>query len=365
MKQMLTAFTALAVIAAPASAAAVVGKPAPNFKLADVNGKPVSLANFRGKTVVIEWNNPECPFVKKHYGSGNMQKTQAAAAKDGVVWLTINSSAPGKQGHMSAAQAKAFVAKAGARPSAYLLDPGGAVGKTYDAKTTPAHVRRQQGGHRRLRRRDRRQADRQPGRRQERPQPCPGGARRAEGRESRVRGEQPPLRLQRQVQGQLNGPGWRSGSPASARSPHAFTGLEPRATQRNRRDIMSKSTFVLFLAAGAALALSPTHVAAQVAAKPVSLGVQFSGNPEGTEAEVVKMLPDRTGAAIGFRVGDILIEAGGKPVSREVLMAYMKEKKEGDQLSFKVRRGGAVVELAGKGMAAPEGAPPLTPQPEE
>ena len=137
MKQMLTAFTALAVIAAPASAAAVVGKPAPNFKLADVNGKPVSLSNFRGKTVVIEWNNPECPFVKKHYGSGNMQKTQAAAAKGGVVWLTINSSAPGKQGHMSAAQAKAFVAKAGARPTAYLLDHNGVVGKTYDAKTTP------------------------------------------------------------------------------------------------------------------------------------------------------------------------------------------------------------------------------------
>jgi peroxiredoxin len=137
MKHMLTAFTALAVVAAPVSAAAVVGKPAPNFKLADLNGKPVNLSNFRGKTVVIEWNNPECPFVKKHYGSGNMQKTQAAAAKDGVVWLTINSSAPGNQGHMSAAEAKAFVAKAGARPTAYLLDPGGVVGKTYDAKTTP------------------------------------------------------------------------------------------------------------------------------------------------------------------------------------------------------------------------------------
>jgi peroxiredoxin len=137
MKHMLTAFTALAVVAAPVSAAAVVGKPAPNFKLADLNGKPVNLSNFRGKTVVIEWNNPECPFVKKHYGSGNMQKTQAAAAKDGVVWLTINSSAPGNQGHMSTAEAKAFVAKAGARPTAYLLDPGGVVGKTYDAKTTP------------------------------------------------------------------------------------------------------------------------------------------------------------------------------------------------------------------------------------
>ena len=115
---------------------------------------------------------------------------------------------------------------------------------------------------------------------------------------------------------------------------------------------------------GAALALSPAHITAQGTAKPVSLGIQFSGNPEGTEAEVVEMLPDRTGAAIGFKVGDILIEAGGKPLSREVLMAYMKEVKEGDQVSFKVRRAGAVVELSGKGMAAPEGAPPMTPQPQ-
>ena len=137
MKNMLTAFAALAVIAAPASAAPVVGKPAPNFKLANANGKPVSLSDYKGKTVVIEWNNPGCPFVKKHYDSGNMQGAQAAAAKDGVVWLTINSSAAGKQGHMNGAEANAFVAKAGARPSAYLLDPRGVVGKVYDAKTTP------------------------------------------------------------------------------------------------------------------------------------------------------------------------------------------------------------------------------------
>ena len=128
---------------------------------------------------------------------------------------------------------------------------------------------------------------------------------------------------------------------------------------------MNRLSFAAILASGAALALSPADVAAQGVAKPVSLGIQFSGSPEGTEAEVVRMLPDRTGAAIGFKVGDILVEAGGKPVSREVLMAYMKEKKEGDQLSFKVRRDGAVIELTGKGMAAPEGAPPMTPKPEE
>jgi S1-C subfamily serine protease len=127
---------------------------------------------------------------------------------------------------------------------------------------------------------------------------------------------------------------------------------------------MNSLKFAAILAAGAALALSPAQVAAQATAKPVSLGIQFSGNPEGTEAEVVKMLPDRTGAAIGFKVGDILIEAGGKPVTREVLMAYMKEKREGDQLTFKVKRAGAVIELSGKGMAAPEGAPAMTAQPE-
>ena len=140
MKQMFTAFTAftaLAVIAAPATAAAVVGQPAPNFVAADVNGKPVRLADFRGKTVVLEWNNPGCPFVQKHYNSGNMQKAQAAAAKNGVVWLTINSGAPGKEGHMTGAEAKAFVAKSGAKPTAYLLDPRGVVGKAYEAKTTP------------------------------------------------------------------------------------------------------------------------------------------------------------------------------------------------------------------------------------
>jgi hypothetical protein len=137
MHQMLTAFTALAVIAAPAAAAPVVGQAAPNFRLADVNGKPVTLSDFRGKTVVLEWNNPGCPFVKKHYDSGNMQKAQAAAARDGVVWLTINSGAPGKQGYMTGPEAKAFVAKAGAKPAAYLVDPRGVVGKAYDAKTTP------------------------------------------------------------------------------------------------------------------------------------------------------------------------------------------------------------------------------------
>jgi hypothetical protein len=154
MKKMLVAFTALAglglaglaavAFVAPGSAdvasysaAQVLGRPAPNFTLADANGRPVSLSDFRGRTVVLEWNNPECPFSRKHYGSGNMQRTQAAAARDNVVWLTINSGAPGNQGHMNGAEARAFLASSGARPAHYLLDPAGQVGRAYDARTTP------------------------------------------------------------------------------------------------------------------------------------------------------------------------------------------------------------------------------------
>ncbi|MDP8914634.1 MAG: thioredoxin family protein [Pseudomonadota bacterium] len=137
MKAFPFALMAASLAVAPAVAAPQIGQPAPNFKLADTNGKAVTLSDFRGKTVVLEWNNPECPFVRKHYGSGNMQKTQAAARKDGVVWLSINSSAPGKQGHMDGAKAKSVLAAQKAQPTAYLLDPNGVVGKTYDAKTTP------------------------------------------------------------------------------------------------------------------------------------------------------------------------------------------------------------------------------------
>lgn len=132
-----TALMAIVICAEADGTAQVVGKPAPNFKLTDANGKAVSLSGFKGKTVVLEWNNPDCPFVKKHYSSGNMQSSQASAARDGVVWLTINSAAPGKQGFMNGAQAKAMVAQSGAKPAAYLLDPQGVAGKAYGAKTTP------------------------------------------------------------------------------------------------------------------------------------------------------------------------------------------------------------------------------------
>jgi hypothetical protein len=131
------ALAAAALVTAPALAEVQIGKPAPNFKANDVNGRVVSLSDFRGKTVVLEWNNPECPFVRKHYSSGNMQKTQAAAKKEGVVWLTINSSAPGKQGHVDGVKAKSMIATQQAQPTAYLLDPQGKLGNGYGAKTTP------------------------------------------------------------------------------------------------------------------------------------------------------------------------------------------------------------------------------------
>lgn len=137
-----TAFAPVAAVAAlalatPAFPAAHVGQPAPNFIAADARGKPVRLSDFRGKTVVLEWNNPGCPFVQKHYDSGNMQKTQAAALRQGAVWLTINSGAPGKQGHMTGAEALAFEKREKAQATAYLLDPKGIVGKLYEARTTP------------------------------------------------------------------------------------------------------------------------------------------------------------------------------------------------------------------------------------
>ena len=127
----------IAVLAAPAAAQQTNGRPAGNFRLIDASGKAVALSDFKGRPVVLEWNNPGCPFVQKHYTSGNMQKTQAAAKALGAAWLTINSGAPGKQGHMTGAEARAFVAKEKAVPTAYLLDPDGKVGRGYAAKTTP------------------------------------------------------------------------------------------------------------------------------------------------------------------------------------------------------------------------------------
>lgn len=122
----------------PASASsAEVGKSAPDFTLTDIDGTSHQLSSLRGKTVVLEWVNPECPFVVKHYGSGNIPRLQKAASVDGVVWLSINSAASGKQGDYDPTKAKAWINQNGAAATAYLRDSDGKVGKLYGAKTTP------------------------------------------------------------------------------------------------------------------------------------------------------------------------------------------------------------------------------------
>lgn len=134
------ALTAGALAATRAEAAVTIGSPAPAFTAVDSRGVRHNLADFRGRTVVLEWTNHQCPFVVKHYDTGNMQATQRRAAADGAVWLTIVSSAPGKQGHVSAAQANDLTRTRNAAPTAVLLDESGAVGKLYGARTTPQMV---------------------------------------------------------------------------------------------------------------------------------------------------------------------------------------------------------------------------------
>lgn len=137
MKFALPLALALLLVPSLGHAAPEVGKPAPDFTGTDSKGVQHKLSDFKGKTVVLEWNNPECPYVVKHYGSKNMQALQKEATGDGVVWLTVNSSAKDKQGNMTGEQADKYVAEQGASPTAYILDPTGEIGKLYDAKTTP------------------------------------------------------------------------------------------------------------------------------------------------------------------------------------------------------------------------------------
>jgi peroxiredoxin len=127
-------------LAAPSpawAAVAKVGAGAPAFTSTSTSGKPVSLGEYRGRIVVLEWTNHECPYVRKHYESGNMQALQAEATGQNVTWLSIISSAPGTQGHVSAGQADELTTTRKARPSAVLLDPMGTVGKMYGATNTP------------------------------------------------------------------------------------------------------------------------------------------------------------------------------------------------------------------------------------
>lgn len=130
-----------------AVAAAKPGMPAPTFSVPDIAGKTVSLANFAGKIIILEWTNDGCPFVGKHYNSGNMQALQQKYTAGGVVWLTIASSAPGEQGYVTPAEAKADLARWRATPTDFLLDPDGIVGRLYDARATPHMVVIDRAGH--------------------------------------------------------------------------------------------------------------------------------------------------------------------------------------------------------------------------
>ena len=121
----------------PAFAAPSIGASAPAFSLPDSNGKGHSLAEYRGKTVILEWTNDQCPFVGKHYGTGNMQALQRETTGKGMIWLSVISSAPGTQGYVQGPEANKPTTERHAAPTAVLLDPAGKVGRSYDARTTP------------------------------------------------------------------------------------------------------------------------------------------------------------------------------------------------------------------------------------
>lgn len=133
---------ALLLVAAvtPATAAPEVGKAAPDFMGVDSNGKSHKLSDLKGKIVVLEWTNHDCPYVRKHYDTGNMQKTQKHVGDGGALWLTILSSAPGEQGHVTPAKANELTQTRKATPTAVLHDPEGRIGRAYDAGVTPHMV---------------------------------------------------------------------------------------------------------------------------------------------------------------------------------------------------------------------------------
>lgn len=128
---------ALALTPIAAFAQARVGAPAPEFTATDSNGQTHTLDQYHGKYVVLEWHNQGCPYTRKHYVSGNMQGLQKEWTAKGVVWFTVISSAPGKQGYMTDSDENAYLAKMHAAPTAVLMDADGKLGRLYDAKTTP------------------------------------------------------------------------------------------------------------------------------------------------------------------------------------------------------------------------------------
>jgi peroxiredoxin len=140
VKRNLTTWMAIALALAfgvSIARAARTGEAAPNFTATDTNGQAHKLSDYAGKFVVLEWHNRGCPYTQKHYNSGNMERLQREWTGRGVIWLTVISSAPGKQGYVTAEEENAYVKQVSAAPTAVLLDPTGALGHLYDAKTTP------------------------------------------------------------------------------------------------------------------------------------------------------------------------------------------------------------------------------------
>lgn len=135
--KMISLFAAGLLASSVAMAAPAPGQPAPNFRATDTAGKPVSLADFKGKYVVLEWNNPGCPFVQKHYDSGNMQSLQKRFGADNVAWLSINSTEESSSDYMPPAKLAAWFKQHNAAPTAVLMDAKGDVGRTFGAKVTP------------------------------------------------------------------------------------------------------------------------------------------------------------------------------------------------------------------------------------
>lgn len=137
MKVLITALALTAGCAAAFAGSAVVGQPAPAFTATDTGGRAVSLADFKGRHVVLEWVNPGCPYVRKHYDAKNMQATQKAAVDKGVVWLAVNSTAPEYGDHLAPAKLAAWMKDQGAAATATLMDEDGRLGRAYGARTTP------------------------------------------------------------------------------------------------------------------------------------------------------------------------------------------------------------------------------------
>lgn len=136
----------IGILGTAANVAPQIGQPAPEFTATDSKGSAISLNQYRGKVVVLEWTNADCPYTQKHYSSGNMQAVQGEALKDGIVWLSIVSSAPGKQGYVNGPAADLLTQSRKAAPTAVLLDPSGSVAHMYNAKTTPHMFVIDQGG---------------------------------------------------------------------------------------------------------------------------------------------------------------------------------------------------------------------------